>query len=45
MQPPTSERSTMRMVNFVEGALSRKGGIGIVGIPVILGEPRAEGIG
>jgi glycosyltransferase involved in cell wall biosynthesis len=26
----------MRMVNFAEGALSRKGGIGITGIPMIL---------
>ena len=33
----------MKMVNFVEGAMPRKGGIGIVGIPVILGGTASRG--
>ncbi len=43
MLPPAKERFAVRMVNFVEGALSRKGGIGIVGIPVILGGTAGRG--
>jgi glycosyltransferase involved in cell wall biosynthesis len=33
----------MKMVNFIEGALSRKGGLGIVGLPIGLGGTAARG--
>jgi glycosyltransferase involved in cell wall biosynthesis len=33
----------MKMVNFVEGALSRKGGLGILGLPISLGGTAARG--
>jgi len=42
VQPP-APRTGLSIVSFVEGALRRKGGIGIVGVPLILGSTAARG--